>query len=157
MEEERYYLEQRVIPEMLYSKNCQQFLMALLQNRGEFFVHLLNVIGKETGYNCPYETDQFVFKPQLISGENKSKDIAILMIDMPEPERMPLCSRIIICHDSMMSNPRYYTVEKTVGENKFMLCGVDEEGRHLNFGNCPESEMDLFRKIYSFYTNYLNG
>lgn len=153
---ERYYLEQMFIPNMLYSENCQQFLMVLLQDRGDFFLHVLNEIGKQTGYRCPYEADQFVFKPQIIAGEDNSQDIAFLMIEMPEPERMPLCSRIIICHDAQLSNPRYYTVEKTLGENKFMLCGVDEQGCHLNFGPMPGDEKALFTKIYGFYSSFLS-
>jgi len=157
MEMERYYLEQQAIPEMLYSDNCQPFLMSLLQDRGDFLVYMLTLIGAETGSGCSYRADQFVFKPQLFSGEDKSRDIAILTIDMPEPEEMPLCAKIIICHDAMLSNPRYYTVEKSVGDNKFMLCGVNEEGRHLNFGNCPENEEELFYKILGFYRNHLSG
>ena len=154
-QQERYYLEQQLIPEILYSEECSRFIMVLLQDRGKFFVNVLNTIGKESGYQCPYKPEQFVFKPQILSGEDKSQDIAFLFIDMPEPERVPLCSRIIICHDAAISNPRYYTVEKSVGDSQFMLCGVDEEGAHLNFGSCPESEEELFYRVHGLYTKHL--
>ena len=85
-QQERYYLEQRLIPEILYSEECSRFIMVLLQDRGKFFVNVLNTIGKESGYQCPYKPEQFVFKPQILSGEDKSQDIAFLFIDMPEPE-----------------------------------------------------------------------
>ena len=68
-QQERYYLEQRLIPEILYSEECSRFIMVLLQDRGKFFVNVLNTIGKESGYQCPYKPEQFVFKPQILSGE----------------------------------------------------------------------------------------
>ena len=133
-QQERYYLEQRLIPEILYSEECSRFIMVLLQDRGKFFVNVLNTIGKESGYQCPYKPEQFVFKPQILSGEDKSQDIAFLFIDMPEPERVPLCSRIIICHDAAISNPRYYTVEKLLDLRP-------------NYGGGNEDNRDLLQKV----------
>lgn len=153
--EERYYLEQKLIPECLYGKESKQLMMGLLQGRGTFLIKLLNEIGKQTGYICPYDDNQFDFKPLLVGACGDVPEIAILMIDMPEPETMPICSKLIICHDERIERIQYYTVEKTVGIGKSMLCGVEENGQHKNYGETPKTEKELFQRVYELYTRFL--
>ncbi len=152
--DERYVLEQMFLPQSLYGEGCQQTMLALLQGKGEFLVYMLNAIGQQTGSKCPYTADQFVFKPLIISDHGDIPEFAMLIIDMPEPEIMPLSSRLIICHDKELSKIKYFTVEKTLG-GAYMLCGVSEDSVHVNYGDAPESEEDLFKRVYELYTDYL--
>lgn len=154
-EQVRYFLEHKALPEELYSDHGGGLVVAILKERGKFFVQALNILGKEEGYTCPYSEDDYVFKPQLIRGKGRAPDLAILEIDMPEPERMPLCSRVYICHDDKLDHIRYYTVERTY-DGSSMLCGWDQEC-HSNYGPAPSDEKELFLKIYGMYLKYLVG
>ena len=154
-EQIRYFFEHRLLPQELYSKRGSNVIIGMLEQKGEFFVSVLNLLGSEQGYKCPYSPSDFVLKPQLMRANGKTPSLAILAIDMPEPEITPLCSRIYICHDENFSRIRYYTLERSItGGN--ILCGWEKDS-HNNYGSPPENEEKLFYKIYSLYTHYLEN
>ena len=152
--DERYILEQTFLPQSLYAEGCRQTVLALLKGEGEFLVYMLNEIGKQTGNKCPYTADQFTLNPMLVPARGDNPEFAMLVIDMPEPEIIPLSSRLIICHDMEWGNVKYLTVEKSLGDT-FMLCSISEDNDHENYGDAPESKKDLCRRIYKLYTDYL--
>ena len=149
----RYFLEQRFLPQNLYSEYGSNVIAKMLQGRGAFFVQVLNYIGENENYKCPYTEAEFVFKPLLVGGDGSMPEFAVLAIDMPAPEKAPLCSRIFICHDSAFSNIRYYTIEKTIN-NSYMLCGTSGED-HINYGTAPGTEKELFYRICNLYMDHL--
>ena len=149
----RYDLEHKLLPQFLFSDTGPELISTLLKERGKFFVDALTIIGKEYGVSCPYKEDEYVFKPQIIVAHENVPEIVFLSIDMPTPEFATLCARIYICFDSSLSNIRYYTVEKSFPDFQ-MLCGWDEDSIHANYGRAPESDEDLFSKIYELYCEY---
>ena len=144
-----------MLPQELCSEEGKEIFPGIVQSRGAFFVNLFNLIGEKEGIACPYDESDYVFKPALINGNETNPGFAILKIELPKPERAPLCVAIFICHQDNFENIRYYTLElDEMGD--YSLCEWDCD-RHLNYGSAPESEKELFYKIYTIYTEYLGS
>lgn len=148
----RYQLEHRFIPEALYSEDCERLITSLLTKRGEFLIDVLNFLGRDTNYQCPYKESDFQFKPILVGRDGDPNQFAVLEIDMPEPDVSPLCHRLFICHDASFQRLMYLTYEKGLEGNK-ILCGWNADGAHLNYGAFTGSEEELFYRIIGIYTN----
>ena len=114
---------------------------------------LFNTVYGPQGEVCPYQKEQFNVNTQMVPGKDNAQDFMVITIDMPEPEDELLASRIFICLDNSFDNLAYFLVEKSF-EPMFMLCGVDEKGSHLNYGEAPSDKNELFRKVCDIYGNY---
>lgn len=155
----RYFLEQRVIPDRLFLGEGKLFIASLPKLGGRDLYSQLVIrenlrIGG--GYKCPYSPNQFVIKTRRLWTTDNKQEFGMSIIEMPEPESVPLCAFLIICHDSKLEQIRYYTIEKAIGRGHYMLCEVDEERRHLNYGDAPDSYEEIIEKINELYTDYLN-
>ncbi len=154
MNQVRYYLEQRLLPEQLFSDNAPLLMMSLMRGKGAFLIDMLNLIGREQGYQCPYGPEDFTLSPQRIEGIAGCPEFGILEIGMPEPEAAPLSRRIFICHDLRMRNIAYYTLEK--GHfGRDMLCSRRPGGVHANHGNAPAAEREAFYRVLRLYSDEL--
>lgn len=149
-----YYLEHRFIPESLYSENGERLISSLLKGRGAFLIDVLNFLGRESDYQCPYKENDFQIKPILIGKDGDPNQFAIIEIDMPEPDVSPLCYRVYICHDYNFSNLLYLTYEKGLNGDD-MLCGWDSDGSHINYGPVGDDEEELFYRIVNIYQGSL--
>ena len=151
----RYYFEHTLLPELLYSEKGRAMVVAILKEKQKLLVDLMNDLIKGQGFICPYTERDYAILPQLISAHGNLPEIAVLEIRMPKPEGTPLCSRVFICHDKNFENIRYYTVELSF-DNSYVLCGWDKGQIHLNHRSAPETEKELFYKVYILYSNYLS-
>ena len=155
----RYFFEQRTIPTRLFSGDGKVFIATLPKLGGKYLYSLLVI--KENlrvggGYKCPYGPEDFGIKTRKMRTTDNKQLFGILIIDMPNPKSVPLCSKLIICHDQNYEQICYYTIEKALGSDHFMLCGVDEDLTHLNYGDAPCVESDILERICELYTKRLN-
>ena len=149
----RYALEHQILPQELYSENGPLLLLRLLKERETFFVDTLGFMSRKLGIKCPYDRSDFAVKPQLVSKNGGADKIAVIIIDMPEPEMPPLCSKLIICHGlKPVKILGYYTVEKSIGDT-FMLCGWTSGGGHFLHSPAPASEKELLAEVLKPYTS----
>ena len=151
----RYYFEHTLLPELLYSEKGRAMVVAILKEKQKLLVDLMNDLIKGQGFICPYTEKDYAILPQLVSAHGNLPEIAVLEIRMPKPEGTPLCSRVFICHDKNFENIRYYTVELSF-DNSYVLCGWDKGQIHLNHGSAPETEKELFYKVYKLYSDHLS-
>ena len=149
----RYHLEHRLLPKLLYSEEKgTRNLMKLIEEKGAFFIEKLNMLGRDKDYECPYSESDFVFDQWLVPVKDKDAAFMALQIQMPEPERAPLCYKIIICFDLHFSHIWYFTVEKST-KVPAMICSWIPEGIHLNHGSAPESDVELRETVYEIYSS----
>ncbi len=150
----RYMVEHKILPELFFSEKAKDYFLILMASEGKLILNLLMLFGKDQDYKCPYSASDFkldlhiIKKPDRDSGETGKE---ILEIIMPEPEQMPLCSRIYICHDMKLENIEYFTLEKSVGDSE-ALCAWTPAGIHENFGTAPKTKDEVFREVVYKYT-----
>lgn len=159
MNDERYYLEQTYIPKTLFGgKEIRNlFLSGLMEKGEEMLLMLFNTLYRSQGKKCPYTAEQFSLRGvKATPPDDNGLEFLVLLIDMPEPEDMTLASRLYICLDLEFDKPGYFLVEKSF-ENYSALCGVNEEGMHLNYGEAPEDEREQFSKVCDLYNRYLKS
>ena len=149
--DERYFVEHEYIPHELFS-GCKNMLLSQLQNRREEEIYYLYSAEYEgAGKACPYSKDQF--KVEIVKRKVQGiPEFSMILIGLPKPECPPLCSKLMICYGRGFENPGYFTVEKAFGFNKYMLCCANEMG-HLNYGEAPKSDDELFAKVDSIYSH----
>lgn len=78
----------------------------------------------------------------MASCVHPEEGVSMLLYELPEPSRMPLCKYIAGVVDRASGKSGYFTLEKTISlseddgdeGNHYMLCGVDKAKTHLNFG-----------------------
>lgn len=162
--EARYLLEQELLPQLIIEdkhyrdgttrkKINEDTLHSLLRQKGSFLISLMNNIGSSTGIECPYSESQFGVDYHTLFNKDKSINYRIVVIDMPTPESMPLCSRIFICYNSGLFEPAVYMVEKSF-ENDYLLCGSDGEC-HYNFGLIEDDRQTQYEKVRKEYRSTL--
>lgn len=117
---DRYTLEHIFLPQNVLADHGADVIRKILRKKGRFFVDFFrqnNSFGTDN-YTCPYTEEQFsVEKIHFDRAEN----ICLIRIQMPEPERQPLCKSIFICCDRRMNDRRYLTEELT-SSNRYFLC-----------------------------------
>ena len=118
------------------------------------FVDLMNDLIKGQNLSYPYTERNYAILPQIVSADAGLPEFALVEIRMPKPEGMPLCSRVYICHDNKFENIRYYTLEISF-DTSYVLCGWEEDGAHINYGNVPDADSERCKKVIKIYTNFL--
>ena len=156
MNQIRYYFEQNFIPQSLFNEEVRVVMLRmLLESGGEALFSVFNNMCKQEGEECPYSVEQFKVKPQIIVAKDEAPEFLVIKIDMPEPEDMPLASRIFLCIDVENidvenTNPACFMVEKSFDDIS-ALCGRDANGNHLNYGDSPETEEEQLKKVCELY------
>ncbi len=136
----RYHLEHRLLPEWILGENGAAVISNILIRKGEFFITLYKSLHEdEADYVCPYSPEDFQIRGVRL-GENSSK--MVLHIQMPAPERTPLCKMVFIVHDEKPENRRYLTAEMSFSD-KTMLCEW-RNGTHSLYGEFSE---ELFHRV----------
>lgn len=135
---DRYSLEHLLLPEFVLGENGANILNMMLHEKGKFFTDLYGRMNEKTlGDQCPYSEEQF-----FVSGirfENND-NLYMVKIEMPDPERVPLCKLIFIFHDQQMNNRRYITAEMTA-PNTYVLCEWKAGHQHVNYGRYSEQNL----------------
>lgn len=154
----RYYIEQTYLPQVLF--NNEQLSTVLLNGLLECdakMMHLMfSSVYKNRGEECPYTEDQFVIRVEEVLSKDNAKDFCVITINMPEPEEMLLCSRIFICLEPSLKNPRCFLVEKSF-DDEYALCEKNGEGAHLNYGQVPKDEIEQFKKCARYIAVFEKG
>lgn len=103
-------------------------------------------INKQNGSSIqiPYKPDDFNVKDIFIN----FKTICVC-IEMPKPERMPLCHRIYLVCNLDYTNCQYFAAEED--PHCIFFCGWTKNHSHENYGICVnvEDEYNIIRKIRS--------
>ncbi len=107
---DRYQVEHRLLPQWFLGEDGPKIITAVLEQKGEFFTGLYQALHKdEAQYSCPYSPEDFRIQGVRFDEGNQGK--LVLHIQMPKPERVPLCSSVFIVHDEHFENRRYITTE----------------------------------------------
>lgn len=127
---DRYSMEHIILPKLILGENGIEVLSAILSEKGQFFVKIYEDMNKNIdNYQCPYQRSQFVIDGMRFEDND---NLYAVQIQMPIPEREPLCKMIIITHDANLENRRYITIE--MDSSGYCMCEWIADGRHINYG-----------------------
>lgn len=126
----RYTIEHSFLPKVFFDEErCSSLILTISEEEGSFFVNLFNVLNKDkSDYHCPYSTKQFSVKKMQFNTSSGNK-IYILQVQMPKPERAPLCEEILFVHNDNLESLKYITVEKD--EECSFICEWTANGDHV--------------------------
>jgi len=154
----RYIVERNTMPNMLYPKDeieKTKKILQLIENGREKMMWIIYSGEYELSHKkCPYTESQFNVNIEIMSPIGIPK-YTMIIADLPKPEAIASCSKMIICYCENYEYIRYYVVEKAFDGNKFILCGWDEQHNHLNYGNAPDNDNDLKKAVNDIYGEYL--
>ena len=138
--ETRYYFEQAFIPQSFFNKEVRLIMLThLLIGGGSELSSLCNNFFEKAGERCPYKEVLFEVKSQVISAKGEDPEFVVMTLNMPLPEDIPLASRIFLCIDKENVHPACFMVELSLNY-RYVLCGRDANGNHLNYGEAPKTE-----------------
>ncbi|MCD7764001.1 MAG: hypothetical protein LUI14_12580 [Lachnospiraceae bacterium] len=128
---DRYMLEHNILPQFITGENGAATIALINQKEGNFFVEMYQTMNKnEEQYICPYSSHDFKIQRIRLAGGTPGR--LALQLQMPVPERVPLCGYVFILHDEHLENRRYITAELSASGH-LMLCEW-RNGQHLNYG-----------------------
>lgn len=141
----RYFFEHKLLPMWFFQKKEELIAILLDKNANMPFV-VMNDICEKEGVKMTYEPTQYNSVMYVMT-----KEITMVMLNMPKPESEPLCHRIYLVFDKDYKKLGYFTVEEG---NKFgnFMCGWDKDGSHINYGSCPSEQKQELIKIMDIYT-----
>lgn len=77
---------------------------------------------------------------------NIRPDLLLVRIDLPEAKaQAQLCHRIYITNDPESKSLHYFTIEKGREKDQRNFCGVDSEGKHVDYGEAPVEGAEIQR------------
>lgn len=127
------------LPLRLY-KEKGAFVQKLSDEREE----LVNQIYHETYQNpqlYPYSERDFA-----VMALNISDDLQLVRVDLPDAKApAQLCYRIYITFDPTKDEVHYFTIEKGKEKDERNLGGIDDQGRHQEYGEAPVEGAELQR------------
>ena len=142
-----YDLQFYYIPSLLWAYEQGDLKHHSLYDTMEWQLHL----GRQ--FFSYYEWD---WRDVIPSGHLFSDSVEVIVYRLPEPQRAPLCLYTAAVIDQKNGKYYYYTLEKSVilhdeedDKQAWMLCGVNQEGMHLNFGKYddPLDEESFVRRV----------
>ena len=87
----------------------------------------------------PYEEDSF-----SVMALNISQDLLLVQIDLPKVKKIEgLCHRIYITLNSANNRIHYFTIEQGKKKKEKFLGGVDESGKHIEYGDAPVESAEI--------------
>lgn len=173
-----YTFEFDLLPKMLYGERGKDLISVIGVDGVKFFSDLLGRLAKSAEITPMYTEKDFSVEIINSVFERDNSRIFLMKMDMPVPENhtAPLSSQIFICFnfcDDDIRCVRYYTKEPEVDREKLeellgykfthlkeastFLCGVDEEGKHLNYGIISENPEEILNRVMEIYVNYLDS
>ena len=135
-----------------------------IYNSPEFFSDIINYTEQRVLYeSCkrffedngvvfPYQKDDFGGFCIRVD-----RDTVMIMLRFPEPQEVPLCTRMYIYVDTHDSHMACYSVEKGVNlygpESVWDMCSWDENGNHNNYGShdVDDYAVATIREMRFFY------
>ena len=104
-----------------------------------FILAAMSLIGRE--YKLSVEQVMALARSIKVSPRRFEGDEGYV-IEMPAPQKERECFFLAIVRKGD-GGIDYFTLERAVGDG-VMLCGWDAEGRHLNYGDRPQLDLDRF-------------
>ena len=128
----RYHFEHRLLPQAFY----QAPLETMESLREEGLYERWSRYTAERGFDADYPAE--AFGTREITGED---GIRMLVLTMPQPEKMLLCYRIYLCLDPKTGTAAYFTAEYDIYEGYFdpgcLICGWKQDRTHQYFRETP--------------------
>ena len=121
----RYAIEHKMMCEVFYNDPVK-WLILLLEDK---LYDLWDSVIQSNGFQNPYRRADFI-----THGVNTKDGTILVSVELPEPERMPLCYMVHFIFNDKEGLARYYTQEKTIGENMCCMCMWTKDGTHSNMG-----------------------
>lgn len=144
-----YLYAHRLLPQLAFSAP-EKFLAFVERNGSAFLEYFWNECGKQIA------EDERI-QPEGLSCKIYSLDDGIVAacITLPQPVEMPEAYFAAFVHrpegDDLLNSKqvftRYFTLEygqRMDGSARTVLCEWNAEGSHLNYGDGPPPQMDLF-------------
>lgn len=137
--DDRYTLEHILLPQLISGENGATTISLINQQEGRYFTEIYKVMHKdEEQYVCRYSPLDFKVQRIRLAGEKPER--FVLQIQMPAPERVPLCGYVFILHDEHFENRRYITAELS-HSGQLLLCEW-RQGEHWNYGPYSKSTIN---------------
>lgn len=139
----RYYFEQMLLPQLFYEyEDAYQFLGYLNEN-GVFSVW--DSFTGSNGFDRVYAREDFA--QNLYTEEDGT---LTMLVNLPKPEDLLLCSRVYLCWNPNTGKRGYYTVELIQsGDEKWSLGSRTGQGEPVNFGEAQAIPEDPDDPAYS--------
>ena len=135
----RYAIEHEVIPSVLFSPDGAALVQRIVTEKGSFLSSFYNKFctDGEDGYN----EGQFEIFPFFLSDE-----LASVRVELPGPERAPLCHTLYILHSKDFRFFRYFTVERN-GDGNRQLGEWTPDKKHLDYGEVDAEHAEQLAAI----------
>ena len=89
----------------------------------------------------PYEESNF-----SVMALNISEELLLVRVDLPPiNESAQLCYRVYV--NPKTEEIHYFTIERGRGKDERNLCGVNKEGKHIEYGEAPVEGVEIQRII----------
>ena len=139
-----YYFEHRLLPEVFYGAKGG-FIMAINKDLQE-----LNRVFHKSASDAEVEEEvpEDFMHTELVYVDDDKKDY-LQIVEFNGPEECPLCKIAVMRFDKDFTKLMYYTFEYEFDGSAPVLCGWDEEGNHLNFGDKAETVPEMLEIIAS--------
>ena len=159
MSMERFEMEQRMFPQMLFGDELQRLalLQGLLENKGAAVRMLMETTYRSHGKPSPYQDDELSVKVKKIAAKGDAHEFCVVIIDMPASEEPIHSPRIFVCFDAdSFDKPGYFFVRKSY-QYTFSLGGRNQHGEYCDYGKVQDDENVQFQKVCSLYSAYLES
>ena len=148
----RYLFEHELLPKAVLAEKGKKLIILIAQDSGGVLADFMDSIGSkiDNNYHCPYSAEDFAVVNRTFDRSDYKPRYFIHRVVMPEPQFPPQCYCVYICHDADFANVRYYTLEKSADDARF-LCGWTKNGTHLNYGPTDEDPDELTKLLADWY------
>ena len=136
----RYTIEHSFLPKtFLDDERGLSLINKIFEEEGSFFIKLFKLFNVDNShYVCPYSEKQFSVEKILFSTSNGNK-LRVVQVQMPKPEKTPLCEKILFVLSDDLRALRYITVEKD--EKRPFICEWKSTGDHVLYGEYTDKNM----------------
>lgn len=143
----RYYFEHVELPDWFYRKG-EKMIKKLGEEGGTFLQRVMELLCKEVRQEMCNIKGQY----KVIVCE-KCEEYSMIRIDMPEPEREMLCSRVYLVYSGDYRRRKYFTVERGVSPEVKFLCSWEPDGNHCNYGQHNMNMSETEKRIVEIFGN----
>ncbi|MDO4976685.1 MAG: hypothetical protein Q4E53_05415 [Eubacteriales bacterium] len=133
----RYLIEHRILPEIFF-EDPWTLVSAFLEDESLIY-RIFKEQFERNEMEMPYKEEDF-----KISLNRLCKEALVETLELPTPEREPLCYKICLFFNEDFQKAGYYCVEMgNEAENNLpFICSWDKNGKHGNHGRGMGDQME---------------